>query len=522
MSGNLATSLLDRALQRGLGPRVALREPKRVWSFETLADESGRAGAALASLGVKQGETVALLLHDSMELAAAMLGAIHIGAIAVPVSILLRPVELRDLLVDCGAVAVVASADLTATVDLVRTEVPTLRDVLAVGGARAGQRDYHALVRATEHVPRPADVSGDAPAFVLYSAGAGRGPRGVGHGRAAVESACDAYARDVLALSEDDRVFSTAKLTSAYGLGLGLLFPLARGAASYLLPARPRPRTLFDVMAAFRPTVFAATPSLYAQMVQDHSALSGVKPRCFQTVRHAISGAEGLPARLGERVKESFGVTPLHGFGVTEALHFVLSNRPGQTRAASVGTPLRGVEARLVDDAGRTVAAEEIGMLEIRGPTVAGRYYRPSDAHPERTPTLSEDGWLRLGDRFLVDSDGHYFHCGRADELFKVGGRWIAPSEVEQTLLGHPAVWECAVVEGEDDHGLPQPHAYVVTNVGHTPSKMLSTALMEYVKAEIAPYKYPRAIEFVDVLPKGESGQVQRWRLRPARRATGP
>ena len=491
-----------------------------MWSFETLADEAGRAGAALASLGVKPGEAVALLLHDSMELAAAMLGAMHIGAIAVPISILLRTTELRDLLLDCGAVAVVASADLAGTVDLIRTEVPTLREVLAVGGARAGQRDYHALVRAAEQVPRPADVHQDAPAFVLYSARAGRGPRGVAHGRAAVESACDAYARDVIDLGPEDRVLSAAKLTSAYGLGLGLLFPLARGASSYLLPARPRPRTLFDVMAAFRPTVFAATPSLYAQMVQDWGALPGQKPRCFQSVRHAISGAEGMPASLGKRVLDAFGVTPLHGFGVTEALHFVLSNRPGQTRASSVGTPLRGVETRVVDEAGHPVGTEEMGMLEIRGPTVAHEYYRSSKSCAARPAALSQDGWLRLGDRFLVDGEGHFFHCGRADELFKVGGRWVAPSEVEQTLLGHPAVWECAVVEGEDNHGLPQPHAYVVINVGHTASKSLAVALMEYVKAEIAPYKYPRAIDFVDVLPKSESGQVQRWRLRPARRAT--
>jgi len=528
LAGNLATSLLRGALARGLATRVAIREPKRVWSYDTLYDEAARTGAALAQLGIRPGETVALLLHDSMELAAALFGAMYIGAIGVPASILLRPLELRALLIDCGAAAIVVSADLASTVDVIRAEVPSLREVLAVGGARAGQRDYHALVRAVDRVPEPVDVPDDAPAFVLYSGGASKLPRGVAHGRRAVESACASYAREVLGLGVEDRIFSSPKLSSAYGLGLGLLFPIACGASTFLLPARPRPRTLFDVMSAFRPTVFAATPSLYAQMVEDYRALSGARPACFQTVRHAISGAEGLPPLVARSIEDTFGIAPLHGFGVTEALHFVLTNRPGIARGASVGQPLSGVEARLVDEAGQPVGPEEMGLLELRGPTVAQGYFRPQGASnpledgltdPVGAPRLVAGGWVRLGDRFLVDREGHYFHCGRTDDLFKVGGRWVAPEEVEQTLLGHPAVWECAVVEGEDEHGLPQPHAYVVPNVDHAPSQALALALREYVKAEIAPYKYPRAIEFIDALPKDEAGQVQRWKLRSSRSA---
>jgi benzoate-CoA ligase family protein len=523
LAGNLATALVDAALGRGHGARVALREPKRVWSYETLAIEAARAATVFHGLGLRRGETVALLLHDSMELAASLLGAMRIGAIGVPINILLRPTELRALLLDCGAAAIVASADLAANVELIRAEVPALREVLAVGGARAGQLDYHALARATETVIPPVDVDEDAPAFVLYSASAGRAPRGVAHGRRAVETACAAYADAVLGLRSEDRVFSSVKLSTAYGLGLGLIFPLSRGASTFLLPARPRPRTLFDVMMAFRPTIFSATPSLYAQMVHDYLALKGSRPRCFQSVRHAISGAEVLPATLARRIRETFAVEPLHGFGMTEALHFVLSNRPGAVRAASVGLPLDGIETRLVNGAGEEVAREEIGLLELRGPTVAQGYFQPAGAPPRPRdlndtapiPRVLDSGWVRPGDRFLQDRDGHYYHCGRDDDLFKVSGRWVSPDEVERTLLGHPAVWECAVVEGEDEDGLPRPHAFVVPNVGHEPSAGLRTALMEYVKAEIAPYKYPRAIDFVDALPKGEGGRVQRWRLRP-------
>jgi benzoate-CoA ligase family protein len=517
VSTNLAVALLEGAVARGDGARVALREPKRVWSYEILADEAARAGTVLRSLGVRPGDRVALLLHDSMELAAALFGAIRIGAVAVPVNILLRPVELRAILDDCSAVAIVASADLAPTVELVRAEVATLREVLAVGGARAGQRDYHALVRAADHAEPAAEVDADTAAFALYSTSAGATPRGVAHGSRAVHAAFTAYARDVLELEPDDRVFSAVKLSTAYGLGMGLVFPLACGASTFLLPARPRPRTLFDVMAAYRPTIFAATPSLYAQMVDDFLALNGARPRCFQTVRHAVSGAEGMPPVLAARVRAAFEVDPLHGFGVTEALHFVLSNRPGETRAGSVGRPLGGVDVRLVDREGRPVGVEEMGLLELRGPTVAQAYLRAPTADAVSAPRLLGDGWVRTGDRFLVAEDGHYYHCGRDDDLFKVSGRWVSPDEVERTLLGHPAVWECAVVEGEGDDGLPHPHAFVVPNIGHAPSPTLSIALMEYVKAEIAPYKYPRRIDFVDALPKGDGGRVQRWRLRPPR-----
>jgi benzoate-CoA ligase len=258
---------------------------------------------------------------------------------------------------------------------------------------------------------------------------------------------------------------------------------------------------VFDVLSAFRPTVFAATPSLYGQMVHDFRA-QPQRPSCFESVRHAISGDEPLPATLARRIQATFAVTPLHGFCATGSLGFVLSNRPGEEREGSAGRPLAGVEARVVNDEGDPVAQQEIGALEVRGPTVA----------PD---------WVRPGDRFFVDDDGFYFHCGRSDDLFQVSGRWLAPDEVERTLLGHPAVWECAVVEGHDEDGLARPVAFVVPNVGHAPSRELAIELMDYVKREIAPYKFPREVQFVDALPKSKSGRILRWQLRRIESAGG-
>ncbi|HZS37992.1 MAG TPA: benzoate-CoA ligase family protein [Polyangia bacterium] len=512
---NLSHLLLDDPLERGRAEAIAIREPKRVWTYAKLAEESCRTASTLAGLGIAPGERVAILLHDSAELAATFLGAVRMGAVPVPLSVLLRPLEVRALVADCAAVAIVVSADLAEAVDSIRGELPSLRHVLAVGGARPGQLDLHALTREAEPTWAAHQAADGAPAFLLYSAGTGGAPRGVGHEHAAPRHAFESYARAVLGLGENDRVFITTSLASAFGLGLGLLFPLQAGAATFLLPTRPRPRAVFDVMAAFKPTIFASTPSLYGQLVHDWRALAPPRPACFESVRHAVSGGEALPATLERRVHATFAIELLHGFGITEALHFVLSNRPGERREASVGRPLPGVEARVVDDVGGPLGVQEIGSLEIRGPTVARGYFGRTDDHG-----AFHDGWVRPGDRFLVDADGFFYYCGRADDLFKVSGRWVSPDEVERTLLLHPAVWECAVVEGHDEDGLARPVAFVVPNVGHAASAELAKTLMDFVKREIAPYKYPREVEFVDRLPRSPDGKVLRWRLR--RREGGP
>jgi benzoate-CoA ligase len=512
---NLTLALLDDTLAEGRSEAIAIREPKRVWTYGRLLDEVGRSGTVFRQLGVQPGERVAFFLHDSMELAAGFLGAARIGAVPTPISVLLRPLELRDVLRDSGAVAVVVHADLAPTLEAVRKELPALRQVLAVGGARPAQLDVHALTLEAEPVCEPYQPSDEHAALLLYSAGPRGARKGVAHDHAAPLAAYQSYAHELLHLGTGDRVFTTSSLTSAFGLGLGLIFPLLARCSTFLLPARPRPRIVFDVMGAYKPTVFAATPSLHAQLVHDFRALPAPRPTCFEPIRVAISGGEALPAALAQRFTATFNRPLVHGFGSTEALHFILSNPLDGGREGSVGRPLSGVEARVLGDDGAPVKPHEIGVLEVRAPTVARGYFgHPPDAEHFR------DGWLRPGDRFFVDNDGYFFHCGRQDDLFKVSGRWVSPDEVERTLLQHAAVWECAVVEGHDDDGLARPVAFVVPNVGHAPSLALAQDLMGFVKREIAPYKYPRLIEFVDRLPKNAGGRVERWRLRRAS-ATG-
>jgi benzoate-CoA ligase len=496
---NFSRALVDRWVEAGRGEQAAIREPKRVWTYSRLLDEAARAAAALTELGVHPGERVGTFMHDSAETTAILLGCARIGAVAVPINSLLRPHELRTIINHAGIVEIIAAGDLAGAIESVRGELPTLRHLCSVGGAYPGQIDFSALTRDVEPATTIWEPPTDsAPAFILYS-GSPDQPVAYMHDHAAPGRAFALYAREVLGLTQSDRMVACAKLSTAFGLGLGLLFPLAAGAVTFVMPGRARPRALFDVLTAFQPTVIAMLPSLWAQLAHDYAELSPPRPQLMTSLRHAVSGGEMLPVAVENKVRELFKLELLHGFSVTAALSFVLSNRPGERRELSVGRPLPGVEARIVDDEGKALGPHEIGALELKAPTLAAP--------------------IRTGDRFSCDADGYFYFCGRDDDLMKVSGRWVAPAEVERALLQHPAVWDCVVVEDSDSDGLPHPHAYVVTNAGFDGKPALAVELQEFVKGAIAPYKYPRKVSFVEALPRAADGKVQRERLlRPAGR----
>lgn len=512
MGANLAEVLLAAAGDPAREMRPALREPGRIVTLGALASRTARVAGALRSLGVDRGDRVAILMPDGADTVAAILGAIRLGAVAVPLSELARPNDLRALIVDAEPRVAIVHTALEPALDEVRPDLPSLRDVIVVGGAHAGERSFEQLIAQAEPAPA-ATVRPDDPAFLLYSAGTDGRPRGVPHTHAAPVAAFRAIGQGILALSESDRVLTTVKLTTAYGFGAGLVFPLLSGAQAWLLPAQAKSELVLESVRLFQPTVVFGTPSLYGQLATD--VAPGAPP--LACARALVAGAEALPATLAAHIEARLGAPVLPGYGLTEALSFVLATPPGEARAGSSGRPVPGYKVRVVGDDGAQVGPSEIGTLEISGPTVARGYWN----QPDESKRTFVDGWLRTNDRFLVDADGWFFHCGRADELLRVGGKWVATGEVEQTLLRHEAVWECAVVGAPDEHGLEKPFAFVVPNVGHAPGPELERALIEFVKRELAPFKYPRWIEFVDTLPKGPTGKLQRYKLRPRKRRAG-
>jgi benzoate-CoA ligase len=314
------------------------------------------------------------------------------------------------------------------------------------------------------------------------------------------------YARPVLGIRESDLVFSAAKLFFAYGLGNGLSFPLAVGATTVLMAERPTPASVFKRLKDHRPTIFYGVPTLYAALL----AAPDLPQRTELNLRICTSAGEALPADIGRRWTEHFGVEILDGIGSTEMLHIFLSNRPGEVRYGTSGKAVPGYTLRVVNESGADAAIDEIGDLLVSGPSAAAGYWN----NRERTRSTFMGEWTRTGDKYLLGKDGYYTYGGRSDDMLKVGGIYVSPFEVEASLLTHPDVLEVAVIGVPDDQQLIKPKAYVVTKQGVSATPALAETLKQHVKDRLAPYKYPRWVEFVAELPKTATGKIQRFKLR--------
>ena len=310
----------------------------------------------------------------------------------------------------------------------------------------------------------------------------------------------------MLGLRESDRVYSAAKLFFAYGLGNSLSFPLAVGATTVLMAERPTPASVFKRLKERQPTVFYGVPTLYGALL----ASPDLPQKAELKVRVCASAGEALPADLGRRWTEHFGVEILDGIGSTEMLHIFLSNRPGEVRYGTSGNAVPGYRLRIVDEHGKDAGVDEVGDLLVAGPTAAAGYWN----NRERTRSTFLGEWTRTGDKYILGKDGYYTYGGRSDDMLKVGGIFVSPFEVEAALLTHPDVLEAAVVGIPDDAQLIKPKAYVVTKAGVQGSPTLADALKQHVKDRLAPYKYPRWVEFVPELPKTATGKIQRFKLR--------
>ncbi|HEX4112462.1 MAG TPA: benzoate-CoA ligase family protein, partial [Stellaceae bacterium] len=352
----------------------------------------------------------------------------------------------------------------------------------------------------------PADTTPDDVCFWLYSSGSTGTPKGVVHLHAHPILTAELYAKPILGIEEGDTVFSAAKLFFAYGLGNSLTFPMAVGATTILSAERPTPALIADILRTYKPTIFYGVPTLYAAML----ASNDMPRRDELVLRRCASAGEALPENIGVTWRERFGVDILDGIGSTEMLHIFLSNRPGDVRYGTTGTPVPGYRVRLVDDDGNPVPKGEIGELQVAGPTAAPYYWN----NRERSRHTFMGQWTRSGDKYREDADGYHVYCGRTDDMLKVGGIYVSPFEVEGALASHGAVLECAVVGAMDEAKLVKPKAYVVVKSGHAPSPALADALKEHVKSRLAPYKYPRWIEFIDDMPKTATGKIQRFKLR--------
>ena len=508
---NAAVDLVDRHVAEARGERVAYTDDLEEVTYAGLAARVNRAGNALRALGVRREERVMLAMLDTIDMPAVMLGAMKIGAVPVPVNTLLQPHDYAYLVKDSRARVLVVSDHLLPKLEpaiAAATElahVVTARTVL--GGARGAHSKLEELLAAASPELAAADTTPDDVGFWLYSSGSTGAPKGAMHLHAHLMWTSALYAQTVLGLRADDVVYSAAKLFFAYGLGNALTFPLSVGARTVLAAERVTPHLFARVMHKHQPSVFCGVPTLFAALLAD----AELGPdRASRALRVSTSAGEALPRHVGEAWRARFGSDILDGIGSTEMLHIFISNRSGEVRYGTSGRPVPRYDVKLTGDDGEPVADGEEGSLWVRGPSACVAYWNQR----ERSLATFHGPWTRTGDRYVRDQDGYFTYSGRGDDMLKVGGIWVSPFEVESALSSHEAVLEAAVVGHADDEGLIKPKAFVVLKDAARAGEELEHALKAHVKARLAPYKYPRWIEFVAELPKTATGKVQRYRLR--------
>jgi len=518
---NAVSDFVDANVARGLGDKVAFRDPTRSLTYKQLQDATCRFAAALRALGLKQESRIALALVDTVDFPIAFWGAIRAGIVCVPLNTLLTAEQYRYMLEDSRAEALIVSAPLLQTIGPVLGKLDHLRAVVVCGGTAAVKEtgphqtlSFDVLIASHKAEFANAPTLSDEVAFWLYSSGSTGNPKGVKHVHSSLMVTAKLYGQEVLGIGEADVVYSAAKLFFAYGLGNAMTFPMSVGASAVLLPERATPDAVFNVLKSQRPTIFCGVPTLYAAMLAQPNIGRGAGS---DRLRQCVSAGEALPAELGLRWKDKVGVDILDGIGSTEMLHIFLSNRPADIRYGTTGKPVPGYDAKIVDDQGKELGADETGELIVRGPSAAEGYWNQRDR--SRRTFVGE--WTCTGDKYIRDADGYYRYCGRSDDMFKVSGIWVSPFEVEAALASHEAVLEAAVIGQTDEDKLVKPKAYVVLKPGVAADGALVETLKAHVKAAAGVWKYPRWIEFRNELPKTATGKIQRFKLREECAASG-
>ena len=498
---NCAEQLLDAALARGFGPRVAILAPDGTrWTYAELAARASRIAHVLVDdMRLVPGNRVLLRGPNSPAMAACWLGVVKAGGIAVGTMPLLRAKELTDIVTKARITHALCDARLVDELERARPDCPTLAWVaLFQSDAPDG---VEARARAKPATFRSCDTAAEDTALIAFTSGTTGQPKGTMHFHRDVIAASDCFPKSTLGATSDDVFTGSPPLAFTFGLGGLLLFPLRLGAAT-LLVERPSPEALLAAIAQHRATVLFTAPTSYramASMVGRHDVAS---------LRKCVSAGEALPAATRKLWKDATGIEIIDGIGSTELLHIFISHPDTEARPGATGKAIPGYVACVMDEVGRPVPPGRSGRLAVKGPTGCRYLDDP------RQSNYVQDGWNYTGDAYHMDEDGWFHYEARTDDMIVSAGYNIAGPEVEGALMKHPAVSDCACVASPDVERGSVVKAFVVLKPGIVAGDLLTRELQDHVKQAIAPYKYPRAIEYVDSLPRTETGKLQRFRLR--------
>jgi len=497
---NCATELLDKPVTRGHGHRVALRTPDGECTYTQLFTQANRlANVLVREMGLKPGNRVLLRGPNNPMMAACWFAVMKAGGVCVATMPLLRAKELTEIIQKAEISHALCDKRLETELAAAASSCPTLRDIRFWFDDSPGSLDELSLKQPLWFTN--AATAAEDVALIAFTSGTTGKPKGTVHFHRDVVAMCDAFPRSILKTHKDDIYCGTPPLAFTFGLGGMLCFPLRYGASSVLVE-KHTPETLLETIQRFKATVCFTTPIMYRQM----AALA--KGARLQSLKKCVSAGEALPDATRQLFKEATGIEIIDGIGSTEMIHIFISHTPERVRRGATGYAIPGYRATVLDEQGAACKIGEVGRLAVKGPTGC-RYLAD-----ERQKNYVHDGWNITGDAYRVDAQGYFFYQARTDDMIISAGYNIAGPEVEGALLAHPAVAECGVIGAPDPERGTIVKAYVVLKPGSERGEGTVRELQEHVKKTIAPYKYPRAIEFVDTLPRTETGKLQRFKLR--------
>ena len=489
--------------------KIALYSAERNMTFRQVSNEVNQVGNAMKKFGVRLGDFIGILSLDLPEWVTSFFGVMKVGGVAVGMSTTLTPKEYAYILDDSRARVLIVSENLVSLIEEIHAERPFLEHVVVIGNSAPKWAVTHKDWTKGESTQLDtAPTHREDFCTLNYTSGTTGQPKGIPHTHKDMPISVQLYSVNVLGLNENDRTFSVARLFFTFGLGSNLFSPWHVGASTILQAAPPRQATnILETIDRFKPTFLFNVPTGYASML----AVDGFNKKYdLSSLRMCIAAGESLPAALFHAWKEKTGLPIVESMGTTEAFALFLSNDPAAPRCDTLGKGVEGFELKLIDEDGREVPRGEIGDLMIKGETFSLFYLHQY----HRTQQYFRGEWMCTGDKFFVDEEGYYHYAGRFDDMLKVGGIWVSPVEIENTLRTHEAVYECCVMGYPDRDSLIKPKAFIGLRPGFKPSEELAQALVEHCKTNMAPYKRPRWIEFMQELPKTATGKIQRSALR--------
>jgi len=497
----MADYFLYHNVEEGRENKVCLYYEDQTWTYGDVVRLSNQTGNALRDLSLEVEDRILLVLPDCPEFVWTWFGAARIGAVITMVNPLLPAADYEYYLDYTRARVAVIHQSVSSVFSVAARNSRYLKCVLVVGDE--GNFDKHISTAPIECTP--ADTHRDDIAIWLFTSGSTGHPKGAVHLQHDLPYNTEVFAKATMGVNADDLTVSVPKLFFGYATGTNLLFPFAVGGATALFSERSTSEKIFEVIKRYRPTILTTVPTMINSMLN----VPGVSHEDLSSLRFCYSAGEALPIELFERWTTTFGVDICDGIGSAEMFHIYITNRPGDIKPGSLGRVVEGYEARIVDADANEVPTGEMGTLRIKGDSAALCYW---NAHEKSKETFAGD-WCTSGDQFHVDENGYYWYHGRTDDMLKVSGVFVAPAEIENCLLQHEAVLECAVV-GHEAEGLVKPKAFIVVREGFQTNEQLADAIKQFVKSSIAVYKYPRWIEFVDSLPKNDRGKIDRKKLK--------